>query len=102
MFVGGFIGSPQMNFIDGKDLGLDENIIYGIRPDKMITGGEIKKAVSVEIKELLGSEQILYFSVGDRKCSAKVAANYPDTKTIELSINAQDMYKFDKNGNRIY
>ena len=26
-FVAGFIGSPQMNFIEGKDLGLDENIL---------------------------------------------------------------------------
>lgn len=33
-FVAGFVGSPQMNFIEGKDIGLDENILYGIRPEK--------------------------------------------------------------------
>lgn len=33
-FVAGFVGSPQMNFIEGKDIGLYENILYGIRPEK--------------------------------------------------------------------
>ena len=42
-FVAGFVGSPQMNFIEGKDIGLDENILYGIRPEKMTKpDGEIK------------------------------------------------------------
>jgi multiple sugar transport system ATP-binding protein len=56
-FVAGFIGSPQMNFIDGKDLGLDENILYGIRPEKMVKlEGDIKLTVEVDISEMLGSE----------------------------------------------
>lgn len=98
-FVGGFIGSPQMNFIDGKDLGLDENILYGIRPEKMITNGEIKKTVNVEITELLGSEKIAYFNIGDKKCSAKLSADYSFDKTLELSIREEDLYKFDKETN---
>ena len=73
-FVGGFIGSPQMNFIDGKDLGLDENVIYGIRPEKMVCGGGIRKIVDIEITELLGSEKIAYFTIGDKKCSAKLSS----------------------------
>lgn len=98
-FVGGFIGSPQMNFIDGKDLGLDENILYGIRPEKMICGGNIKKTVDVEITELLGSEKIAYFSIGDKKCSAKLSADFNFDKTLELSIREEDLFKFDKNTN---
>ena len=100
-FVGGFIGSPQMNFINGKNLGLDENVLYGIRPEKMICGGEIKKTVDVEITELLGSEKIAYFNIGDNKCSAKLSADYNFDKTLELSIHEKDLYKFDLNGNRI-
>ena len=100
-FVGGFVGSPQMNFINGKDLGLDENITYGIRPEKMITGGNVRKTVDVEITELLGSERIVYFNIGDKKCSAKVSAEFPVGKTLELSISENDMYKFDANGNRV-
>ena len=100
-FVAGFIGSPQMNFIEGKDLGLDENILYGIRPEKMICGGEIKKTVDIDITELLGSEKIVYFNVGDKKCSAKLPADYSFDKTLELSIREEDLYKFDKTGKRI-
>ena len=96
-FVGGFIGSPQMNFIDGKDLGLDENILYGIRPEKMICGGNIRKTVNVEITELLGSEKIAYFTIGDKKCSAKLSADYKFENTLDLSIKEEDLYKFDKN-----
>jgi len=98
-FVGGFIGSPQMNFIDGKDLNLDDNILYGIRPEKMICGGNIKKTVDVEITELLGSEKIAYFSIGDKKCSAKLSADFNFDKTLELSIREEDLFKFDKNTN---
>jgi len=98
-FVGGFIGSPQMNFIDGKDLGLNENILYGIRPEKMICDGNIKKAVDVEITELLGSEKIAYFSIGNKKCSAKLPADFNFDKALELSIREEDLYKFDKNTN---
>ena len=96
-FVGGFIGSPQMNFIDGKDLGLDENILYGIRPEKMICNGNIRKTVNVEISELLGSEKIAYFTIGDKKCSAKLSADYKFENTLDLSIKEEDLYKFDKN-----
>lgn len=101
-FVGGFVGSPQMNFVKGSDLGMDENIIYGIRPEKMVTGGNIKKSVEVEITELLGSEKIAYFNIGDAKCSAKFSADYEFGKTLELSLNENDMFKFDENGKRIY
>lgn len=99
-FVAGFIGSPQMNFINGSDLGLDENILYGVRPEKMICGGNIKKTVNVEITELLGSEKIAYFNIGEKKCSAKLPADYNFDKTLEISIREEDLYKFDKDGVR--
>ena len=101
-FVGGFVGSPQMNFINGADLGLDPAVTYGIRPEKMITGGNIKRTVDVEITELLGSERIVYFNIGNKKCSAKLPAEYNIEKTLDLSINESDMYKFDSEGKRIY
>ena len=94
-FVAGFVGSPQMNFIDGKNLGLDENILYGIRPEKMIKpDGDIKLTVEVEISEMLGSEKIVYFSIGNNKCSARIDSETTIDKTIELSICSNDLYKF--------
>ena len=102
-FVAGFVGSPQMNFIEGKDLGLDENILYGIRPEKMTKpDGDIKLTVNVDISEMLGSEKIAYFNIGARKCSAKLEADVQIGKTLELSIKTSDMYKFDmQTGKRI-
>lgn len=98
IFVAGFVGSPQMNFIDSEHFpNTGENdVIIGIRPEKMITGGEIKLTVNVEITELLGSEKITYFNIGDKKCSAKLSAETEIGKTLELSINPADIYYFNK------
>lgn len=103
-FVAGFVGSPQMNFIEGKDLGLDENILYGIRPEKVTsTDGDIKLNVKVDITEMLGSEIIVYFNIGDKKCSAKLPSDTQIGKTFDICINSHDLYKFDKQtGERIY
>lgn len=102
-FVAGFIGSPQMNFINGKDIGLDENILYGIRPEKMQQqDGNIKLSVNVDISEMLGAEKIAYFNIGDKKCSAKLTAETQIGKTLNLSINQKDLYKFNiETGKRI-
>lgn len=103
-FVAGFVGSPQMNFIEGKDIGLDENILYGIRPEKMQRAdGDIKLTVDVEISEMLGSEKIAYFNIGSRKCSAKLDSDFSIGETLDLSINSSELYKFNsETGERIY
>ncbi len=103
-FVAGFVGSPQMNFINGRDLGLEENILYGVRPEKMIKpDGDIKLTVNVEISEMLGSEKIAYFNIGDKKCSAKLDSDFNIGKTLDLSISKEDLYKFNaETGERIY
>ena len=102
-FVAGFVGSPQMNFIEGKDLGLDENVLYGIRPEKMTkVDGDIKLTVDVDISEMLGSEKFAYFNIGGNRCSAKLEPETQIGKTIDLSIKQEDLYKFDKKtGERI-
>ena len=105
LFVAGFVGSPQMNFIDCKDFPFEtkENVIVGIRPEKMVCGGEIKFNVDIEITELLGSEKIAYFNIGGKKCSAKLPADYNIENSLELSINPKDLYFFDaQTGKRIY
>ncbi len=100
-FVAGFVGSPQMNFIEGKILDKGDCIV-GIRPEKMVTGGDIKLTVNVDITELLGSEKIAYFNIGNKKCSAKLPADYQLGETLELSINPADLYFFDNDaGKRI-
>ena len=101
-FVAGFIGSPQMNFINGRDLGLDEDVLYGIRPEKMIKpDGDIKLTVEVDISEMLGAERIVYFNLSGRRCCSVIPSDYEVGKDLNLSIKQSDLYKFDKNGNRI-
>lgn len=95
-FVAGFVGSPQMNFINGKYLGLDEGITYGIRPEKMLKPeGEIKLTVDIDISEMLGGEKNVYFNIGTQRCCAKLDADFNIGKILELSISKADMYKFD-------
>lgn len=104
MFVAGFVGSPQMNFIAGEDLSQEfSGKIAGIRPEKMREEqGEFKLRVNVEMTELLGSEQIAYFNIGESKCSAKLPADFKQEKTLDLTINRQDVFLFDKDtGKRI-
>lgn len=94
-FVAGFIGSPQMNFIMGRYLGLDENILYGIRPEKMTKpDGDIKINVDVDITEMLGSEKIAYFNIDDKRCSAILPSDYNIGEKLELSVKSDDLYKF--------
>lgn len=98
-FVAGFIGSPQMNFINSEDFPYTtkENVIIGIRPEKMYNpDGNIKLSVKIDITELLGSEKIAYFNIGDKKCSAKLPADFNTEGELELSINSEDLYFFDK------
>ncbi|BCG58230.1 ABC transporter ATP-binding protein [Paenibacillus sp. URB8-2] len=107
MFVAGFIGSPAMNFIDarverdriivdGGSFGLPEDvaarlsaysgkeIVLGIRPED-IYGDDFAPGVSTEhrlqariqVVEHLGSENLVYFHVGNRLVTAKV---HPETQ----------------------
>ncbi|MFI3299878.1 MAG: sn-glycerol-3-phosphate ABC transporter ATP-binding protein UgpC [Candidatus Gastranaerophilales bacterium] len=105
VFVAGFVGSPQMNFIEGKNMPFETplNSIVGIRPEKMVNNGALKMSVKVDIVELLGSEKIAYFYIADTKCSAKLPADFDLKESLELSINQEDIYYFDKNTTeRIY
>lgn len=101
-FVAGFVGSPQMNFIKGELIDEKYNgLTVGIRPEKMITNGNIKLTVDVDITELLGSEKIVYFNIEDSKCSAKLPANAEIGTKLELSVNPADIYLFDQSGKRV-
>ncbi len=116
-FVGGFLGSPSMNFINVKVengavnfnntsiplTGVQKNlldgkgeVIAGIRPEKMdnfVSGIDI--TADVDISEMLGSEKIIYFNINNAKCSAKVDAQKQFGQQITLKINPEDFLFFD-------
>ena len=104
IFVAQFIGSPAMNNIT-----MDKHdISYGFRPEKVklekekYFKGIILKG-QVVTKEILGSEVIycvkmdsIYVMLKNSNDEVKV------DEFINLYINTEDLYYFDKDGNRIY
>lgn len=119
-FVAGFIG--QMNFINAEieddslkfenvRIPVPENIksaisgkdkiVLGIRPENM-TGGDIKFSVKVDISEMLGSEQIAYFNIGDNKCSACLPSDFHIGEELILGISTDNILYFDENGVNIH
>ncbi len=106
LFVAGFIGSPQMNFIDAQvekaDKGyalkfgettlvidreeladyVGKTVIVGVRPEDLhaekefVQGGNVIKT-TIELDEMMGSETLLYLAYGDAKLIAKVPSPCP-------------------------
>ncbi len=116
-FVGGFLGSPSMNFVrcdiaDGtvrfndfiiqlsdKQKNLLQNrdkVIVGIRPEKMESlTPNYEFIADVDISEMLGSEKIVYFNINGEKCSAKIDAQKEFGDKISLNFNTNDFLFFD-------
>ncbi len=106
LFVAGFIGSPQMNFIDavvekegdGYALKFDQTtisvnrseladyvgktVVVGVRPEDLhmekeyFKGGNTIKTL-VDLDEMMGSETLLYLAYEDAKIIAKVPSPCP-------------------------
>lgn len=124
-FVAGFVGSPQMNFLEGAMLndtlvvsgipillskeqkiaiGNRRNVTIGIRPENMTSeNGEIKLAVKVDMAEMLGSERIVYFYIGETRCSIKLPPSFSVDDNLILKIDKNNILFFDsETGIRIY
>lgn len=118
VFVAGFLGSPSMNFIPAKIqndevvaeqfsfkmndiqkniLNNKSEVILGIRPDNFnVENSNVNFEVDVEINEMLGSENIIYFNIGDTKCSAKLSSEKEIGDKVTLSLNSNNLLFFDK------
>ena len=116
-FVGGFLGSPSMNFIEteikeGKvsinnsEFELSEEqkhtdqarkkILIGIHPEKFNTPAyNFEFTAPVEISEMLGSSRIIYFTANKSSCSASLTSDFTFDKEICLRINTNDILFFD-------
>ena len=107
-FVAGFIG--QMNFVDvcvknnmfkiedtefKLDKPIEGEVILAIRAEKMISGNYHVKVIP-EIVEMTGGEKIVYFNLNGSKCSAKVPIDYDTTESIDLKLDVNNMYFFNK------
>ena len=130
MFVAGFIGSPQMNFIatqvteakktqasialpGGKEIilpvaGLNrgDKVTLGIRPEHMELGGRGKISLkgTVKLVEAMGGESYVYVDLADGHCvSWRVAGVFEadEGDEISLSIPVGYCHLFNSKGNAI-
>lgn len=116
-FVGGFLGSPSMNFINVKvengsiningfvfelndeqknKLNNKTDVILGIRPESFnIENANFEFKADVEISEMLGSSQIIYFKVNNCSACAIIPPQISIEKTLTLKINTNNLMFFD-------
>jgi multiple sugar transport system ATP-binding protein len=80
MFVAGFIGSPQMNFIDGTIIEKDNEMYFKFL-DNMLQLPEDKASI-IQIKELIGKDVVLGIRPED--------INHNDEMNIENNVNPVD------------
>ncbi len=102
VFTAGFIGSPQMNFIEDSN----KNITMGIRPEKLkISSASEAEDDSlsfdecyVEAVELIGSEKLIYFDCGGLKLVSKVPEDIQTSKgnSYKLYCLKKDIHYFDR------
>jgi len=115
-FVAGFIGSPAMNFLDGKlidESGLKfvsnkksisfhfsskasenlnsfvgKDVTVGIRPEafKIESMGEYKIKVKIDLVEQMGSDAYLHFNLEDSPFTARVKPTLDLHSQVELEL----------------
>ena len=104
LFVAGFIGSPQMNFVTGDFATGHGAATVGLRPEhlKVEPGGSVKG--TLKHAEQLGNETFAYVDAGPLgEITARMdgtLALSPGT-AIELGFAPGHLYRFDAEGQRI-
>ena len=102
-FVAEFIGSPQMNIfnckidngiakIENNSVNLEKSInvddaSIGIRPDDIQISDSGSISCKANLVEYLGSDMIIYSSIGDQEFSCKLSS--------KIDVKAGDEFKFD-------
>ena len=130
MFVAGFIGSPQMNFIKVKVVSenllsfennnisapsdvirrnnlIGKEVIAGIRPEHLSLSGcssSNKIEVTAGMVEMLGSEKIVHFELQNLDMSAKLSASAEVSYGDKLCFSPDDnkVLLFDKDTQKRY
>lgn len=105
LFVAGFIGSPQMNFIDGSRLDGEDAKTIGIRPEHIsVDSDKGRWAATVTHAEHLGADTILYVdtdTVGQIAVRLFGQHNYDDGDRIFTTPNEDSIFRFDAQGQTI-
>ena len=105
-FVAGFIGSPRMNFIDGREAAGRDAHSIGIRPEHLaISATEGDWQGTVGVAEHLGSDTYLYVQLADGRETLTVRADGEfDARhgdTVYLTPDPEKVHRFDADGLRV-
>ncbi|MDO5705136.1 MAG: ABC transporter ATP-binding protein [Paracoccus sp. (in: a-proteobacteria)] len=101
-FVAGFIGSPNMNFIEGEGAARHGAHAIGVRPEHWrmsLSEGEF--AGTVGVAEHLGSDTFLHVDLdGAGKVIARASGEFPVSHGDRIWLTPQDgrIYRFDAQG----
>ena len=122
LFVAGFIGSPRMNFLNGKleagvvtladglrvalpGLPASGDVVLGIRPEHFVfEGSDLQIAVTVDVVENLGGTRYLYGTTASGEPVIVEARERTDIKsghTVQVGIRASQALVFEKSGRRL-
>jgi multiple sugar transport system ATP-binding protein len=105
-FVGGFIGSPKMNQIEGPEAKKHDATTIGIRPEHIdVSTSEGTWTGRVGVAEHLGSDTFIHVhtDLSKEPLTVRVSGNV-DIKhgdTIYLTPQLENLHKFDAQGLRI-
>ena len=102
LFVAGFIGSPKMNFIEGKTAAAHNAHTIGIRPEHLTLSTESGEwQGKVAVSEHLGSDTFLHVDVPELgHITTRTDGEFPvrHGNTVFITPDPQRLYRFDENG----
>lgn len=100
-FVARFLGA--MNLLDAAHLSMPPGTI-GIRPEDLVVGGSadtLSLAGPVTGSDLIGTERIVHFRVGQQPVRMRMRADQPVPAEITAHAPAHRIHRFDTAGKRI-
>jgi multiple sugar transport system ATP-binding protein len=103
-FVAGFIGSPQMNFIEGAHAQAQGSHCVGVRPEHLQLSNDGPIAGTLRHAELLGNETFAYIDagvLGELTARVEGSVTVQPGEPVRLGYRPEHLYRFDTNGLRI-
>jgi len=104
LFVAGFIGSPQMNFIGGEFASRFGAATVGLRPEHLFVDDSGLIKGTLRHAEKLGNETFAYVNAGDL---GEITARIDGTlaldagETVTIGFSQAHLYRFDSAGNSL-
>ena len=104
LFVAGFLGSPSMNFLDPKLLGIDTAKTVGLRPEHITLSDIGKLQGEISHIEQLGGDTNVYVRLKDSELvTVRLFGQHQYTvgSSTALSFDDKNLYLFDEDDQRI-